>query len=131
MTQTILVVEDHPTLREQIALNLDVQGYEVLESPTGIDSLSLLADKGRQIDLILLDLGLPEMDGFEVLSRLKADPVLKTIPVLLCTARPVIDLIGGMNAGSDDYICKPFIEVELHRRIEVLLSRRSVGGGAA
>ncbi len=130
MIKTILVVEDHPTLREQIALNLDIQGYEVLESPTGVDTLALLADKGRQVDLILLDLGLPEMDGFAVLSRLKSDPVLKTIPVLLCTARPVNDLIAGMNAGSDDYISKPFIEEDLHRRIEVLLSRRcSVGGG--
>ncbi|MGB0385336.1 MAG: response regulator transcription factor [Ardenticatenaceae bacterium] len=121
--KTILIVEDDAHLREIISFNLDLEGREVLECANGPDALALLNEKGRQINLVVLDLGLPAMSGFEVAQRIKSDPILKSIPILLCTGKPPTKIIEGMHAGADDFIRKPFsIERDLLLRINVLLN---------
>ena len=129
--QTILVVEDDMNLREIISYNLDLQGREVLECANGPEALALLSEKGRQVDLVILDLGLPTMDGFQVARRIKSDPILKSIPILLCTGKPPSKIIEGMHVGADDFISKPFsIERDLLVRIDVLLNRQAILEGA-
>ena len=128
--QTILVVEDDVNLREIISYNLDLEGREVLECANGPEALALLGEKGRQVDLVVLDLGLPTMDGFQVARRIKADPILKSIPILLCTGKPQAKIIEGMKAGADDFISKPFsIERDLLLRIDVLLNKQALAQG--
>lgn len=129
--QTILVVEDDMNLREIISYNLDLEGREVLECANGPDALALLSEKGRQVDLVVLDLGLPTMDGFQVARHIKSDPILKAIPILLCTGKPQSKIIEGIQAGADDFISKPFsIERDLLVRIDVLLNKQAFAQGA-
>ena len=119
---TILIVEDDVNLREIISYNLDLEGREVLECASGKDALALLNEKGQQVDLVVLDLGLPVMNGFEVARQIKANPFLKSIPILLCTGQPLNHIVQGMHAGADDFVSKPFsVERDLVVRIDVLL----------
>jgi len=129
--KTILLVEDDANLREMISYNLDINGREVLECACGVEARALLADKGRQIDLVMLDLALLSMDGFQVTRRMKSDPILKSIPILLSTGNSPHQIIEGMSMGADDFICKPFsIERDLGVRIDVLLNRGRIAQGA-
>lgn len=119
----ILVVEDEPTLRLQIADLLKAQGYAIDTVDNGIDALH--AGSHEAYDLIVLDLGLPQLDGLSVLQRLRrAD---KTMPVLVLTARDSWqDKVAGIDAGADDYLGKPFHSEELLARVRALI-RRSAG----
>ncbi|MEM7029664.1 MAG: response regulator [Chloroflexota bacterium] len=120
--KTILVVEDDSHLRELLSYNLDCQGYEVLECHNGKDAAALLTEKGRQIDLVVLDLGLPGLDGFSVANHIKSDPVLKTIPVLVCTGQPPNSIMTAVQNGANDFIQKPFPVQNILVRINVLLN---------
>lgn len=119
MTEKILVVEDELSLQETLAYNLIRQGYEVETVGDGIAAL----DKARQLhpDLIVLDLMLPGMDGFEVCRILRQE---MTTPVLMLTARDdEIDRVVGLEVGADDYITKPFSMRELIARVKAMLRR--------
>lgn len=119
MTEKILVVEDELSLQETLAYNLIKQGYEVDTAGDGIAAL----DKARQLhpDLIVLDLMLPGMDGFEVCRILRQE---MTTPVLMLTARDdEIDRVVGLEVGADDYITKPFSMRELMARVKAMLRR--------
>lgn len=119
MTEKILVVEDELSLQETLAYNLIRQGYEVETVGDGIAAL----DKARQLhpDLIVLDLMLPGMDGFEVCRILRQE---MTTPVLMLTARDdEIDRVVGLEVGADDYITKPFSMRELMARVKAMLRR--------
>jgi|SRR5689334_8401601 len=124
---TILVVEDDTATRTFLADNLTADGYEVLVSDCARDALRLL--ETRAPDLLLLDLGLPDRPGLEVLRRLRAaDGVASRMdpgtPVLVLTGRgDEIDRLRGFAAGADDYVPKPFGYGEVRARIDALLRR--------
>jgi two-component system response regulator TctD len=121
----ILLVEDHPQLADSVAQAFKTAGWtvDVLHDGVAAD----LALTSEDYALAVLDVGLPRMDGFEVLARLRARG--KTLPVLMLTARgEVKDRVHGLNLGADDYLAKPFELSELEARVKALL-RRSVLGG--
>ncbi len=119
MAEKILVVEDEPALRETLTYNLKREGYSVESASNGLRAL----ETARSIkpDLILLDLMLPGMDGFEITRILRQE---MKIPILILTARDdEIDRVLGLEIGADDYITKPFSTRELLARIKAHLRR--------
>lgn len=117
----VLVVEDHRAMREIITSHLQDRGFAVDAVQRGDEAVAAAAAIGY--DAVILDLGLPDMDGMEVLRRLRgaggADP-----PALILTARDrVEDRVGGLNSGADDYILKPFDLAELEARLRAVLRR--------
>ncbi|MDP2145323.1 MAG: response regulator, partial [Pseudomonas sp.] len=121
----VLLVEDHLQLAESVAQALKSTGLtvDVLHDGVAAD----LALSSEEYAAVILDVGLPRMDGFEVLARLRARG--KNLPVLMLTARSdVKDRVHGLNLGADDYLAKPFELTELEARVKALL-RRSVLGG--
>ncbi|TVR70512.1 MAG: DNA-binding response regulator [Spirochaetaceae bacterium] len=124
----ILVVEDEPDILELIRYNLEKEGYTVEGAVSGEDALELLSI--RIPALIILDLMLPGVDGWEVCRRLKTDPERRTIPVMMLTARTEdSDIVTGLDAGADDYVTKPFNPKVLIARVRAAL-RRSPSGGS-
>jgi DNA-binding response OmpR family regulator len=120
---TILVVEDQRDLARGLKANLEVEGYEVEIAYTGEDALRVAS--ARRPALVLLDLMLPDVEGYDVLARLRAAG--QNMPVLILTARgEEVDKVRGFRLGADDYVTKPFGVMELLVRIEALLRR--VGG---
>jgi two-component system, OmpR family, alkaline phosphatase synthesis response regulator PhoP len=123
---TVLVVEDQRDLAKGLKANLEVEGYHVDVAHTGEDALRIIAR--RPPGLVLLDLMLPDLEGYDVLAQLRRDG--HTMPVLILTARgEEVDKVRGFRLGADDYVTKPFGVMELVVRIEALLRR--AGSGAA
>ncbi|MFP4395821.1 MAG: response regulator [Anaerolineales bacterium] len=119
MSETILVVEDELVLRETLAYNLEKQGYQVHTAQDGRMGVELAYEV--QPDLILLDIMLPGLDGFEVCRLLRKE---MNVPILMLTARTdEVDKIVGLEVGADDYLTKPFSIRELLARIKALLRR--------
>lgn len=108
----ILVIEDEMSLLENISIMLEIRGFDVLKSTNGKNGVILAFD--NEPDLIICDINMPEMDGFQVLDIIRANPATKLIPFIFLTARTGKDDIRrGMNLGADDYISKPFTEADL------------------
>ena len=121
------MVEDDGDIADVLRRSLRNEGYEVRTSADGIDALDQAA--GFLPDLVVLDLGLPRMDGVEVCRRLRAE---SDVPILMLTARSETeDRVGGLDSGADDYIVKPFERKELLARIRALLRRRPPRGSAS
>ncbi|MBU3930837.1 MAG: response regulator [Pseudomonadota bacterium] len=128
MAKRILIVDDDPDLVEAISMILKSKHYEVIVAYGGVEGLE--KTKTEKPDLIVLDVMMPDKDGYTVCKELKADPVLCEIPVLLLTA--VVSHISttrfshqmGMETEADDYLDKPVEPVELAKRVEALLSRQ-------
>jgi two-component system, OmpR family, response regulator len=120
---TVLVVDDEQHIRELVRLGLAMQGYDVLESASGRDALELV--EREQPDLVVLDVMLPDIDGFEVTRRLRRlDGARRQLPILFLSARDTTaDRIEGLRLGSDDYITKPFSVEELVERVRAVLRR--------
>jgi len=119
----ILIVDDEPELRSMLRQYLTREGFDVAESATG--GAALEAVSSTEPDLVLLDVGLPDIDGFEVLRTLRGT---SDIPVIMLTARDdEIDRVVGLSVGADDYVVKPFSPRELVARIQAVL-RRAAGG---
>jgi len=119
MAEKILIVEDEITLQETLAYNLEHQGYQVLTASDG--KIAIEQAKDANPDLILLDIMLPGMDGFEVCRILRQE---MTVPILMLTARDdEIDRVVGLEVGADDYLTKPFSMRELIARVKALLRR--------
>ena len=119
---TILVVEDDRSLREALAMNFELRGYRVLAAADGEAGVRLAFDE--RPDLIVLDLMLPGLDGFEILGQLREKEI--DVPVLILSARgQVSDKVNGFRLGADDYVTKPFQLPELIARVERMLRRRS------
>jgi len=119
MSEKILIVEDELTLQETLAYNLEHQGYKVITASDGNTAIKLA--KEAEPDLILLDIMLPGMDGFEVCRIVRQD---MTVPILMLTARDdEIDRVVGLEVGADDYLTKPFSMRELIARVKALLRR--------
>ena len=119
----ILLVEDNDLNRDMLSRRLERRGYEVIMAVDGQDGLKKAAE--MLPNLILLDLSLPEMDGWEVLQRLKSDPGLKHIPVVALTAHALVtDRNRALEAGFDDYDIKPVDLPRLLAKMETLLTVR-------
>jgi len=120
----VLVVEDDDSLRHLIFDSLDREGFALSLAATGEEALALAQDETP--DVILLDLMLPGIDGFEVCRRLRAEPMLRDISVLILTALDgESDVVAGLEVGADDYLTKPFSPRILVARIRAALRRRS------
>ena len=119
MPEKILVVDDEPALLETLAYNLRNQGYEVITASDG--PAALQAARQQSPELVILDIMLPGMDGFEVCRILRQE---MTTPVLMLTARDdEIDRVVGLEVGADDYLTKPFSMRELLARVKAMLRR--------
>ena len=122
----ILVIEDEPALREQLARRLGEEGWRVDVSGDGEEGLYLARE--YPVDLAVVDLGLPRLSGLEVIRRLRADG--RKLPILILTARGKWqEKVEGLEAGGDDYLVKPFVMEELLARVRAL-SRRAAGGAS-
>jgi len=122
---TILVVDDERRYRELLELDLSRRGYHVLQAGDGLRALDLV-EQGS-LDLVVLDLRLPDMDGYEVCRRIRE---VSSVPIIMLTARTEEqDKVRGLRAGADDYVTKPFSAEELLARVEAVL-RRSEGAHA-
>ncbi len=123
----MLVVEDDQDIADVLRRSLRNEGYDVRTSSDGVDALDQAA--GFLPDLVVLDLGLPRMDGVEVCRRLRAE---SDVPILMLTARSETeDRVEGLDSGADDYLVKPFERKELMARIRALLRRRPPRGSAS
>jgi two-component system response regulator MprA len=122
----VLVVEDDDDIAQALQRSLRMEGYDVRTSPDGQDAL----EQGRAFapDLVILDLGLPKLDGVEVAKALRGDD---DVPILILTARDALESrVEGLDAGADDYLVKPFERQELLARMRALLRRRPPRGSA-
>ncbi len=119
---TILLVEDEDHIAHMISFKLTNGGHDVVRARDGAEALELTA--ARRPSLVLLDVMIPVLNGFEVLRRLKADPELASVPVMLVTAKgQERDVVEGLNTGAADYLVKPFSLKELAARVDRLLQR--------
>lgn len=115
---TVLVIEDHPDQRDLLAIVLQREGYRVITAANGVEALDKLQHETVQI--ALSDIMMPKMDGFELINRIRKDPSLKNLYVILITARiQEGDRVRGLDLGADDYITKPFSFSELLARVRV------------
>ena len=118
----ILIIEDDKHISKLMRYNLEKAGYDCETTITGEDALDIL-DK-QAIDLIILDIMLPKMDGLETCKQIKQDKKLSSIPIIMLTAKgEEVDRIVGFELGADDYIVKPFSVRELTLRIKAILKR--------
>ena len=118
--KTILIVDDQEINRQVIAELLTQPGYHLVLAGSGAEALEIVAE--WKLDLILLDVMMPGMDGFEVCQRLKSNPQWQHIPIILVTALDrTEDLVQGFESGADDFIAKPFKRLELQARVRSML----------
>jgi DNA-binding response OmpR family regulator len=127
---TLLVVDDEPEINRLIARLFETHGYRVLAAGDGVEALERVA--ADRPDLVILDLNLPKLDGWEVCRRLKGDPATRRIPIIMLTAAHanVDDAHIGLGLGADEYVAKPFVRAVLLHNVERLLGRPHTGGAA-
>ncbi|MHB9026765.1 MAG: response regulator transcription factor [Armatimonadota bacterium] len=125
MAQRILVVDDEQDIRQVIALNLEAEGYEVAQAANGLEALEAIERDGYS--LVILDIMMPEMDGWEVCRQIKSRQRTKDLPVLILTVRgqPLDRVIGLEVVHADDYLMKPFERLDLLAAVQRLASPES------
>jgi two-component system response regulator PrrA len=120
----VLIIEDDPRIRPLLMASLGELGYAVASASTGMSGLSMAVD--TRPDLVILDLGLPDVDGTQVLAMLRA---VSDVPVIVASARDDDpSLIGCLDAGADDYVVKPYTTAQLEARIRAVMRRTSTTG---
>ena len=126
MDELLLIVEDDPSLREVIGIGLTGEGFQVILAEDGPSAL--IAFASHRVDLVLLDVMLPGLDGFAVCRELRK---ISLVPIIMLTARSsTADVVVGLESGADDYVTKPFEFTELVARARSVLRRASVRAGA-
>ncbi len=120
--KTVLIAEDEGAIREFITINLAAAGYEVIEAENGIKALELFAENQKKIDIALIDIMMPGLDGFEVCRKIR-ELSAETGVIFLSAKTQEEDKLCGFNSGADDYITKPFSISELLARIDSLYRR--------
>ncbi|WP_287153893.1 response regulator [Candidatus Solincola tengchongensis] len=116
MAEKILIVDDDATMANLLFTVLEFEGFQPLKALSGEEAIRLVMEEAP--DLVLLDIMMPEMDGFEVLASLRNDPRTERIPVIMLTARTEDrDMFEGWRRGADEYVTKPF---DPHRLVEVI-----------
>ena len=124
MPANILVVEDEPAIQELLALNITQAGHNAMRALSAEHAQELLRE--TMPDLILLDWMLPGINGLEFARKLKSDPLTKSIPIIMLTARgDEYDKVRGLEVGADDYVTKPFSPRELNARLKAVLRRHA------
>lgn len=123
----VLIIEDDARIRPLLMRSLDERGYAVSSASTGMQGLQMAVDS--RPDLVILDLGLPDVDGTQVLSMLRA---VSDVPVIVASARDDDpSLVGCLDAGADDYVVKPYTTAQLEARIRAVMRRTSGGSGTS
>lgn len=118
----ILLVEDEESLRETLKLNLEMEDYEVVATDNGKDALKYIQE--QHFDLLILDVMLPEVDGFQIAEQVRLTN--RDVPILMLTAKDAAsDRITGLRKGADDYVTKPYVLEELLLRVQNLIKRTS------
>ena len=126
----VLVVEDEASIREMIALNLRLAGMEAVEADSAEAALPLLEQRPG-CDAAILDVMLPDEDGYQILTKLRANTATASIPVIMVTAKTSeIDVVKGLDHGADDYLCKPFGIMEFISRVKAVLRRAGAAAPA-
>ena len=114
----VLSVDDSGVMRRIIGRTVEVLGYGFLEAGNGLEALDVIAKYHENLALIILDVNMPEMDGFELLAKVKANPAYKSIPVMMLTTESErARIIQAIQAGAVNYICKPFQQEDLMVKI--------------
>ena len=122
MNNKILVVDDDISINELIKVNLELSGYKVVQAFDGVKGFALV--KQELPSLVILDVMMPEVDGFTVAKRIRQNDETKNIPIIMLTALSQLnDKVNGFNIGADDYLVKPFEVEELMVRVRALLKR--------
>jgi DNA-binding response OmpR family regulator len=128
MERRVLVVDDEARIRAVLRAYLEAEGFVVSEAATGRDALASATDPTRPPTLVLLDVGLPDLDGLEVLRTIRQS---SEVPVILVTARAEeVDKLVGLGVGADDYVTKPFSPREVVARVRTVLRRAGTAPGA-
>jgi two-component system catabolic regulation response regulator CreB len=123
MQAKILIVEDEPAIADTIHYALETEGFTPVTAPTGQEALELVTANG--IDLVILDVGLPDINGFELCKQIRRQSAL---PIIFLTARnEEVDRVVGLEIGGDDYVVKPFSPRELTARVKAVLRRTQSG----
>jgi two-component system catabolic regulation response regulator CreB len=127
MQAKILIVEDEPAIADTIHYALETEGFTPVTAPTGQEALELVT--ANHIDLVILDVGLPDINGFELCKQIRRHSAL---PIIFLTARnEEVDRVVGLEIGGDDYVVKPFSPRELTARVKAVLRRTQSGSSAA
>ncbi|MBC7670811.1 MAG: response regulator [Polaromonas sp.] len=126
----ILIVDDEPNNRLLLQVMLSSDGYEIVTASAGAEALELVEQAPP--DLIVLDVMMPGMDGYQVATRIKANPATRHIPVIMLTALSDRNsMIHGLNAGAEEFLTKPVVRAELSVRVKNLLRLTEPGSGGA
>ncbi|MEX2393385.1 MAG: response regulator [Actinomycetota bacterium] len=117
----VLVVDDDPQVLKLLRVNFELEGYDVIEAASGQEAIR--AARTKRPDVIVCDVMMPGMDGFEVLEQLRADPKTADLPVVLCSAKAQrSDVVHGERSGADAYVTKPFDPQDLLDTVERVLA---------
>ena len=123
----ILIVEDHPIIAELVETRLRIEGMEPIKCPSGREALDLIG--AEPLDAVILDIMMPEVDGYEVLRRIRSAPGTRHLPVIFLTAKSTpADIEKGLAMGANYYITKPFSGLDLVRKVRVCLEERKASG---
>lgn len=121
MAQSILLVEDDEMVADVVRINLEAEGYDVVHAPNGAAGLAVIAQTPP--DLVILDVMMPEIDGWTVLTRLRDDAATRSLPVIMLSAKAMpADQVRGYNLGATAYLPKPFSATELVERVTQVLA---------
>jgi two-component system, chemotaxis family, chemotaxis protein CheY len=121
MMSKALVVDDSKTIRIILARTLRELGYEVCEAANGVEALKVMEAEKAAIDLVLADWNMPEMNGLELLKRLRQDPDLASLKVIMVTTETELDhMVSALEAGANEYVMKPFTKDILREKLELV-----------